>query len=39
MQRYYAPAKVMGIGAEIESSGRTFDYCTMHETCRYQEHY
>jgi hypothetical protein len=30
---------VMGIGAEIKSSGRTCDYCTMRGTCRYQDHY
>jgi hypothetical protein len=30
---------VMGIGAELKSTGRTCDFCTMQETCRYQEHY
>ncbi len=30
---------VMGIGADLKSSGRTCDYCTMQQTCRYQEHY
>ena len=30
---------VMGVGAELKSSGRTCDFCTMRETCRYQEHY
>jgi hypothetical protein len=30
---------VMGIGAELKASGRTCDFCTMRETCRYQEHY
>ena len=30
---------VMGIGAELKSSGRTCDFCTMRETCLYQEHY
>lgn len=30
---------VMGIGAELKSSGRTCDYCSMRETCRYQDHY
>jgi hypothetical protein len=30
---------IMGIGAELKSSGRTCDFCTMRETCRYQEHY
>ncbi len=30
---------VIGIGAELKSSGKTCDYCTMRETCRYQDHY
>ena len=30
---------VMGIGAELKSTDRTCDFCTMRETCRYQEHY
>jgi hypothetical protein len=30
---------IMGVGAELKLSGRTCDYCTMRETCRYQEHY
>src|SRR4030066_422408 len=30
---------VMGIGADLKSSGRTCDYCTMRGTCRYQDHY
>jgi hypothetical protein len=30
---------VMGLGASLDSSGRTCDYCTMRATCRYQEHY
>jgi hypothetical protein len=30
---------VLGIGAEISSGGRTCDYCSMRETCRYQDHY
>jgi len=30
---------VMGIGAEVKSTGRTCDYCNMRNTCRYQEHY
>jgi hypothetical protein len=30
---------VMGIGDDLKSSGRTCDFCTMRETCRYQEHY
>ncbi len=30
---------VMGIGDDLKSSGRTCDYCTMRETCRFQEHY
>lgn len=30
---------VLGVGAEMKSSARTCDYCTMRETCRYQDHY
>lgn len=30
---------VMGIGAELESAGRTCDFCSMRATCRYQDHY
>lgn len=30
---------VMGIGVDLQSSGRTCDYCTMRGTCRYQDHY
>jgi hypothetical protein len=30
---------IMGIGADIKSSGRTCDFCTMRGTCRYQDHY
>lgn len=30
---------VMGLGASLDSSGRTCDFCTMRATCRYQEHY
>jgi hypothetical protein len=30
---------VMGLGASLDSSGRTCDYCTLRATCRYQEHY
>ena len=30
---------VMGVGTELKSSDRTCDFCTMRETCRYQEHY
>lgn len=30
---------VMGIGDDLKSSSRTCDFCTMRETCRYQEHY
>ena len=30
---------VMGIGAEVKSSGKTCDFCSMRGTCRYQDHY
>ena len=30
---------VLGVGAEMKSSARTCDYCTMRETCRYQDCY
>jgi hypothetical protein len=30
---------VMGLGVNLDSSGRTCDFCTMRATCRYQEHY
>jgi hypothetical protein len=30
---------VMGIGAELQSAGKTCDFCAMRETCRYQDHY
>jgi len=30
---------VLGIGPELETTGRTCDYCTLRETCRYQDHY
>jgi hypothetical protein len=30
---------VLGIGVNMKSSGRTCDFCTMRETCRYQDHY
>jgi hypothetical protein len=30
---------VMGIGADLKSSERTCDYCSMRATCRYQDHY
>jgi hypothetical protein len=30
---------VMGFGANLDSYGRTCDFCTMRATCRYQEHY
>jgi hypothetical protein len=30
---------VMGIGADLKSSGRTCDFCAMRGTCRYQDHY
>lgn len=30
---------VMGLGEDMQSSGRTCDYCSMRPTCRYQDHY
>jgi len=30
---------VMGIGEQLTQSGTTCDYCSMAETCRYQDHY
>jgi hypothetical protein len=30
---------VLGIGADMKSSGRTCDFCVMRQTCRYQDHY
>ena len=30
---------VMGFGTEMQTSGKTCDYCAMRETCRYQDHY
>ncbi|HSB66980.1 MAG TPA: hypothetical protein VLD65_10395 [Anaerolineales bacterium] len=30
---------VMGIGDQLKSSGKTCDYCSMRDTCRYQDHY
>ena len=30
---------VMGVGADMKSSARTCDFCTMRKTCRYQDHY
>jgi hypothetical protein len=30
---------VLGVGRELIAGGRTCDYCSMKETCRYREHY
>ncbi len=30
---------VLGIGRELIAGGRTCDYCSLKETCRYQDHY
>jgi hypothetical protein len=30
---------VLGIGKELMAGGRTCDYCSLKETCRYQDHY
>ncbi len=30
---------VLGIGQDVRALGRTCDYCSLKETCRYQDHY
>jgi hypothetical protein len=30
---------VIGLGSNILEKGTTCDYCSMKETCRYQDHY
>ncbi len=30
---------VLGIGKELAAGGRTCDYCSLKETCRYRDHY
>ncbi len=30
---------VLGLGSKIEAAGSACAYCTLHETCRYQDHY
>lgn len=30
---------VLGVGPDVAQSGSTCDYCSMRETCRYQDHY
>jgi hypothetical protein len=30
---------VMGLGADLKTSNRTCDFCSMRATCRYQDHY
>jgi hypothetical protein len=30
---------VLGIGPNMGTAGSTCDYCSMRETCRYQDHY
>jgi len=30
---------VLGIGPQVRTTGRTCDYCSLKETCRYQDHY
>ena len=30
---------VLGIGTRMVEAGKTCDYCTLRETCRYQDHY
>jgi hypothetical protein len=31
--------KLLGTGADLKSSGKPCDYCTMQATCRYQDHH
>jgi hypothetical protein len=30
---------VLGLGAKLQAAGSACEYCTLHETCRYQDHY
>ena len=30
---------VMGIGADLTSASKTCDFCSMRDSCRYQDHY
>jgi hypothetical protein len=30
---------VLGLGAKLGRSGRTCDFCSLNETCQYQNHY
>ena len=30
---------VLGMGENLTTQGRTCDYCSLKETCRYQDHY
>ena len=30
---------VVGSGPELETAGRTCDYCNLRDVCRYQDHY
>jgi hypothetical protein len=30
---------VLGSGPEVDNSGRVCDYCTLKNSCRYQDHY
>jgi hypothetical protein len=39
MQPRKTVSLVLGVGAEMNPQGRICDYCTMSETCRYQNHY
>ncbi len=32
-------SQLIGIGSEMALQGRTCDYCSLQETCRYQDHY
>jgi hypothetical protein len=32
-------SQLIGIGSEMALRGRTCDYCSLRETCRYQDHY
>jgi hypothetical protein len=30
---------VLGAGPEMTAAGRTCDYCSLRDVCRYQDHY
>lgn len=39
MKPRFSITQVVGIGKEISASGRSCDYCSLKETCKYQSHY